>query len=288
MSPTDDLRISPMTPSDLAVMVEWLAQDGLNPGLQATTLYEAFEDGLMLMGRVNGERAAALMGTRYSGEFGMVGPGAVNPALRGRGYGHAMFAAMLERLGDGPLAADVPPELIAPARQYGFEPRYEGLRMRGAVGVRAPLPDDGTAIVPVAAVSREALMRYDHAVTGMVRTRFLQHWLEQGDSAGVALLDGEGALLGYAFVRACRVGYRIGPLFANDLACATRLFDTLCSRVGWGQTIFMDVPDRNPAAVQLAADRDLVTVATAPRMVRGDKPATQIERVFGVTNWLGP
>ena len=283
-----ELLITPMTPSDLAVMVEWFARDGLNPGLQASTLYEAFEDGTMLVGRVRGERAAAMMGTRYDGGYGMVGPGAVNPAFRGRGYGHAMLAAVLEQLGEGPLAADLPAELVLPAGRMGFEHRYHGVRMRGTVGLRAALPSDGMAVVPVASVAHESLMRYDQEVTGMVRPLFLQRWLDQGDAAGLALLDEHDGLGGYAFVRACRVGYRIGPLFANDAACAYRLFDALCARVGWGQAIFIDVPDLNPAAMALAADRELAAIATAPRMVRGTIPATRIDRVFGVTNWLGP
>jgi len=288
MNAQPELVITPMTPSDLAVMVEWLAHDGLNPGLQAGTLYEAFEDGVMLMGRVDRERVAAIIGTRYSGEYGMVGPGAVHPGFRGKGYGHRMLVALLERLGDGPLAADMPADITPAARRMGFEHRYDGVRMRGTVSLRASPAGNGTAVVPVATVARDRLMRYDHAVTGMVRPHFLQHWLDQGDSAGLALIDEHGELGGYAFVRACRVGYRIGPLFANDAASAYRLFDSLCARVGWGQTVFLDVPDRNPAALALAADREMVAIATAPRLVRGTIPSTQLARVFGVTNWLGP
>ena len=80
--------------------------------------------------------------------------------------------------------------------------------------------------MPLVSVSLKALCAYDEAVFGATRVAFLQAWVEQGDACALGVLR-DGGLVGYGVVRRCRVGSKIGPLFADDADTAERLFNAL-------------------------------------------------------------
>ena len=76
------------------------------------------------------------------------------------------------------------------------------------------------------------------------------------------------SICGYACVRACRQGHRIGPLFADTPEIAERLFAGLAGRL-YGAPIFLDVPEPNGEAVALAE---------APRARAGLRDGAHVSR----------
>ena len=72
-------------------------------------------------------------------------------------------------------------------------------------------------------------------------------------------------------LRPCRSGYKIGPLFADDIAIAAALHDALVAAVP-GETVFLDVPEVNAAAVALAVRHDMKSVFETARMYTGEPP----------------
>ena len=62
----------------------------------------------------------------------------------------------------------------------------------------------------------------------------------------------DSQILGYGLVRQCYRGHKIGPLFANTPEIGESIFSSLTNRVPEGSPIFLDVPEVNPSAVDIA------------------------------------
>jgi hypothetical protein len=71
--------------------------------------------------------------------------------------------------------------------------------------------------------------------------------------------------MGYAVMRRCRRGYKIGPLTALDEATAEALFAALSAEAR-GEPIFLDVPEVNPHAVALARRHGMTPAFETARM----------------------
>lgn len=91
-------------------------------------------------------------------------------------------------------------------------------------------------------------------------------------------------LKGYTVIRQCRVGYKIGPLFADTPAIARELFDACRDYAGPNEPIFFDAPESNPEAVAMAERHGMKRVFWTGRMYRGEFPQLPYERIFGVTS----
>jgi Acetyltransferase (GNAT) domain len=95
----------------------------------------------------------------------------------------------------------------------------------------------------------------------------------------------EGRLDGYGVLRKCRSGRKIGPLFADDPALAESLFLALKSAAAPEESVFLDVPEINRAAVTLAERHDLKVVFETARMYKGAAPDMPMERIFGIASF---
>ena len=83
-------------------------------------------------------------------------------------------------------------------------------------------------------------------------------------------------------IRPCRTGRRIGPLIADDRSAAEAVFSALVA--GGEGDVFIDVPEPNRAAVELATAHGLAPVFETARMYSGPIRPLVVERVFGVTS----
>jgi hypothetical protein len=84
-------------------------------------------------------------------------------------------------------------------------------------------------------------------------------------------------------LRACRAGYKTGPLFADDDRVAGELLGALTASVP-GQLITLDVPNSNPAAVALAERHGMTSIFETARMYPRKPSALPIKHLFGVTS----
>jgi hypothetical protein len=111
----------------------------------------------------------------------------------------------------------------------------------------------------------------------------LRNWIKQpGSSAMVAL--GEDRIAGYGVMRPCRAGYKIGPLFADNMQLAHRLYKALVSQAP-GSLIYLDVPENNPQAMALASHYQMKEVFGCAKMYFGPKPVLPDNEIFGVTTF---
>lgn len=85
-------------------------------------------------------------------------------------------------------------------------------------------------------------------------------------------------------MRRCREGFKIGPLFADDVAVAATLLDAFAGLAN-GEPTYIDVPDNDAAASALVEGRGMEQVFGCARMYMGAFPDLAHDRVFGVTSF---
>lgn len=128
----------------------------------------------------------------------------------------------------------------------------------------------------------DVLAAYDAQVFLTPRPGFLEAWVCQPGTVALGVLRSE-RLAGYGVLRPCRTGYKIGPLLADDKSLADVLFQKLLARVP-GETIFLDVPEPNQAATELAKAHGMRPVFDTARMYKGVPPVVDLGRTFGVAS----
>lgn len=270
-------KIRPMTLADLELSLEWAATEGWNPGIyDAEAFYAADPEGF-LIGEIEGEPISSISALRYDNTFGFMGLYIVKPNWRGQGFGLSTWNAGLKLLGERNIALDGVLAQVENYRKFGFQPAYRHLRYSG-LGMTT---DTNKSISPLSDVPAERLLNYDRQCFPTPRPEFLKKWINQPENAAYGFLK-DGNLCGYGVLRKCRNGFKIGPLFAEDLEIAEALFLALINN-GQNQPIFLDTPDANPLAISLAQKYGMQPVFECVRMYTRGIPDFDITRVFGVT-----
>lgn len=283
-SRTHPLTIRQMELPDLQLALDWAAAEGWNPGLHDATAFYAADPAGFSIAEVDGEPMGCISAVCYDPTFAFIGLYIVKPQWRGRGYGKQIWQAAeqqwTERL-DGDrcsIGLDSVVEREATYRQRGFTSAYRHIRHVCEAANSADFP---SGIVPLEDIPLADIIEYDAELFPVGRSPFLQPWIAIEGGAAYGAIDG-GQLKGYGVLRPCRQGFKIGPLFADTLEIAECLFRALTARAV-SQPVFLDIPDANPEIGFLTRKYNLKPVFTCIRMYRGRTPATEIDRVFGVT-----
>jgi GNAT superfamily N-acetyltransferase len=274
------LQISTATRADLDRMVEWAAREGWNPGLADADCFYAADPAGFLIGRIGDEPVACISVVSSEPDFAFLGFYIVKPERRGQGHGWRLWQAGMARLDGRVVGLD---GVIAQQENYkksGFVLAHRNIRFGGVVDCSEPRD---ARIVPIGPNVVDALMAYDRPFFPAVRDAFLRCWLRPERRSGVALIE-DGAVRGYGVVRACRQGFKIGPLFVDTDAGADLLFRALAARAK-GREVFLDCPEPNRSATGLAARYGLSPVFETARMYRGPAPGLPLPRIYGITTF---
>lgn len=277
--PTNDFRIRPMQPDEIALAADWAAAEGWNPGLADAGCFATVDRQGFLIGELDGDPAATISCANYDERFAFLGFYIVRPDLRGRGFGLRIWQEAMAHAGSRTVGLD---GVVAQQENYkksGFRLAYPNIRYGGIVMPDAPTA--GVAAlkdVPFATVEAD-----DATVFPAARPAFLHAWLDAPGHIGRALVR-DGELAAWGVIRPCRSGRKIGPLVAGDRAAAETVFAALVAATGGGE-VFLDIPSINSGAVALAHSHGLKPVFETARMYTGPIRPTRIERVFGVTTF---
>jgi hypothetical protein len=161
----------------------------------------------------------------------------------------------------------------------GFSFAHRDLRFE-AIGEKFDLPD---GVVSLDKITFPQVEAYDRDHFPAPRSQFLKYWVKQPGSSAMAV-SSEDRLAGYGVMRPCRVGYKIGPLFADDVQVAHHLYRALASQAP-GSLIYLDVPENNPQAMALASHYRMKEVFGCAEMYFGPKPVLPDNEIFGVTTF---
>lgn len=277
-----EYEIRTLTAAEVQTAVDWAAAEGWNPGHQDAACFAAADPEGFWGGFLDGRMIACISVVNYGADFAFLGFYIVQPAFRGQGYGFALWQRALAHAGSRVTGLDGVVGQQANYRQSGFQLAWNNIRFGG---VPRPLaaPGSGLQIRPLAAPSA-GLEALDRSVFPAARTGFWANWLAaDGHRSFEARRD--GATAGFATIRPCRSGWKIGPLTAADREAAGALLARLLEVLPAGEEVFLDVPEPHAAAVELARGLGLDPVFETARMYRGAAPGLMVERIFGVTTF---
>jgi GNAT superfamily N-acetyltransferase len=279
-----ELVLRGMTRAELDTLVEWAAGEGWNPGLGDAQIFWDTDP----QGFVAAELAGELIGggsiVSYGGRFGFMGFFIIRPDLRGRGLGERLWLHRRDLL----LSRLRAPAVIGMDGVFAMQPFYarggftfahRDLRFEGTGAAAAP----HAGLVDLKTVPFADIARYDALHFPAPRDGFLKAWIAEPRSRALSAVRG-GALHGYGVIRACRRGFKIGPLFAGDAETADMLFRGLGGFAA-GEPIFLDVPENNRHAMALAKRHGLREVFGCARMYHGPAPRLPADEIFGVTTF---
>lgn len=272
----------PMSKDDLALAVEWAAGEGWNPGLEDVEAFYAADPGGFLMAYAGGEPAASISVVRYGESFAFLGLYITRTDLRGRGIGYGLWQQAMAGLGGRTVGLDGVVEQQPNYRKSGFEYAHRNVRMSGIS--MADMPAD-PRIATIGRGLHQTVVSHDREHFPEERENFLRVWLAPGNASrrGLAVVE-DGDMKGYGTIRACRDGFKIGPLFAGSEEVADLLFRALAGSVK-GQEVILDIPEPNAGAQALAERYELSPVFETARMYKGRPPQLPLERIYGITTF---
>jgi hypothetical protein len=249
----------------------WEIAEGWNPGLHHGPCFFATDPEGFFIGEFDGRPVSCISCVAYDDSFGFLGQYIVQPAFRGRGYGLQTWRAGMVRLGPRNVGLD---GVLAQQGNYersGFAVAHHHIRYQGAGGGRSP-----AGVVRLSAVPFEDVLAYDRGCFPAPRPTFLRAWMALPESVALGFLR-EGRLAGFGVAHRGVEGFKIGPLFADDLAAAEVLLRGLTAETG-GASFCLDAPDdaANPAAGQLVGGSGCGSCSAppgcTPEAVRGWTP----------------
>lgn len=272
------------TRDEVDLMIDWAAAEGWNPGRHDAASFFAADPSGFMLGLLDGEPISSISVVRYGRDFGFLGFYIVKPEYRGHGYGLRLWNEGMKFLEGRDVGLDGVPAQEANYARWCFRLADRNTRYEGVA--RGDSHQDAS-IVSLSSIATDELRGYDDALMPAPRHAFLDAWVNQPDAVTLGIRR-DGRLAGYTVVRPCRVGYKFGPLFADDPASADALFRAASSRLPEGAPIYLDVPGKNPAAVALAERFGMQSVFHTARMYRlagVAEIAPPLERWFGVTTF---
>lgn len=274
--------------AEFATAVEWAALEGWNPGLDDLQAFHHTDPGGFYLGWHDGQPVSSISVVRYGQPFGFLGFYIVDPRYRGKGYGLETWNVGMDYLGERTVGLDGVPDQVENYRRSGFVHNGINIRFSGAPDVAAEPGAGASCSIRAAGKSDMAsLMAFDSPFFPAPRREFLSQWLDPkaASSRETLLAARDGELLGYATCRACRSGYKIGPLFALTFDGAHALLTAVISKLPEGSNISLDVPQANKPAVKLARSFGLEPSFETARMYRGPAPELPIDNIFGITTF---
>lgn len=275
--------ITSMTPDDMTDAIQWAKDQGWNPGLEDANCFYQTDPKGFFVGKLGGVPIAYGSAVIYDEHFAFCGFYMVKPKYRGQGYGMLLTEARLKYIGSRNAGLDGVLHMCDKYARIGYKIAHNNARYRvesAVLGVLdAPHPD----IVPVNKVLFDALVSYDAKHFPVKRAVFLKHWLVQKDMDAIAFVQ-NGELKGYGVIRRCYEGYKIGPLFAeNELAANAILIELI--RFASGAVVYLDCPENNPGALNLARRYGFEKVFETARMYLKKTPDIPMKEVFGITSF---
>ncbi len=257
-------------------LIGWARDEGWNPGLADAAAFRKADPDGFLGCFLGDELVAGISAVAYGPDFGFIGLYICHPDHRGKGYGKLVWDAGMARLGARTMGLDGVPAQQANYARMGFVAAYDTLRWSG----RPAHPQPGGNIVAVTEDLVPQILAYDRSFFAAERNGFLRAWLDEPRHARAVLRN--GSVHGYAVVRECHDGSKIGPLFADGLEEAKALV-AACAAAVPGGTLHIDVPVTQAAFAEHLWALGFEEGFATKRMYRGPAPNLAMNGIFGIT-----
>jgi ribosomal protein S18 acetylase RimI-like enzyme len=264
--------------------LRWAADEGWNPGLHDACLFwQADPQGFLAL--MDGTRhLGSGASVNYGGDLGFMGLFIISPECRRQGMGRTLWFHrrdnLLARLKPGaPIGMDGVIDMTPFYARGGFRTHHFHCRMAAYGPVSAHRSEHSR---PVDHTVIPAILDMDASLLGARRDDFMRRWIQQRGHVTMASVSSNGEVNGFAVLRPCQAGYKIGPLLARNASIAHALMAGVTAGIETDAPVFLDIPDINAAAVDLTARLGFTEVFRCARMYLGTPPVVDWEQVFGV------
>ncbi len=276
------IDIRPLDAGGVATAVDWARLEGWNPGLHDAAAFHAADPDGYLGLFADGELAATISAVRYGAGFAFVGFYICRPEFRGRGLGLKLWNAALAGIEGLAVGLDGVVDQQHNYAKSGFVLAHRNIRYGGTP---RPTGSGSERLRPLAPADAASVADFEERrrLFPAPRPAFLSAWFAMPNAHALGLFDGD-VLAGYGVIRRCHAGHKIGPLFARSGEAALSLAAGLLEGRE-GDQVFLDVPEINPAAVELARGLGLQPVFETARMYKGQAPDLDLKQVFGITTF---
>lgn len=276
-----NFQVKTISRSQLDMVIDWAAQEGWNPGLNDIDAYYAADKNGFLIGYLNDEAIASISVIKYSENFAFLGFYIVKPKYRGLGYGYKIWQAGMEHLKGCNIGLD---GILTQKKNYeksGFQLSHNNLRYQGKGSGKTI---QNPRITSLNQVTLKQIKKFEKDFFPVLRHRFIEKWIQLNASYGFAILE-EGDIKAYGVMRKCRDGYKIAPLYAEEVEQAYDLFEMFRSHANTSENIYLDIPETNPEAIALVKKYNMTKVFETARMYTGEFPKLPIHKIFGITSF---
>lgn len=244
-------------------VLDWAAEEGWNPGLDDAAAFHAADPGGFFLAEVGGAAVAAISVVNHSDTFAFLGLYLCRPAFRGKGLGYALWQHALPHAGARTVGLDGVAAQQANYAVSGFVRTGASVRFQGVVA-----PEADPAVRPAGPEDAAALAACDAAANGMARPAFLAAWTQRtATRCTVVRADGSG----FATIRRCRLGAKIGPIVAPDAAGALALARAALAELP-AEPVIVDLPSKSSALADTLQTLGFAPTFETARMYRGAPP----------------
>lgn len=265
------------TLAELEGILDWAADEGWNPGLDdAEAFYKTDPKGFFVAFDGADQPIAFISVVNHTPDFAFLGLYIVTPEFRGQGIGLSLWTHALKYAGNRTVGLDGVEAQQANYRVSGFvsaggTTRYTGsLTGRRQANVREAAPDDLLRLIEM-----------EGNASGVVKPDYLAEWLSKSPKRKTIVLETSQKIDGFATIRACRSGAKIGPIVATDAETASDLIAHAATLFEGPLTI--DVPDSAQGMKKLCQKLGFEPGFRTARMYRGEAPSSQAN-VFAVAS----
>jgi hypothetical protein len=266
-----------MTRMELDLALQWAVAEGWNPGLYDAEAFHRFYPQGFFIGEMDGEPVGSISAVPYTDEFGFLGLYIMLPKFRGQGYSVDLWDMAMLHLGGRNIGLACPTAQESYYEECDFKTAYRSTRFEVIGGGSKPRG----GVVALGEVPLDEVVDYDARVFAAPRGKFLEAWISQPESVALGVVS-KGRLTGYGVLRRCHVGYKIGPLMADTQRGAEMLLRALLAAKP-GESIFIDMPEINPAAVALGERQHLRPVLETAWMYTQGLPPLATKKLYGMT-----
>ena len=257
------------------------ANEGWNPGLDdADTFIHADPNGFFVA-KMNCIDIGCASAICYDNNYAFFGLYVIEEEYRGLGYGMQLTQKRLDYVGDRCTGLDGVLENEDMYAKIGFKTVY--INRRYAIQAKGYTSSDNLDCVQsIDCADIPRIIQYDQLAFPAPRAEFLQAWLNAPHHKAYAIYD-DTSIKGYAVIRQCVFGYKVGPLFADNIDDAKLLLDACLSEAN--DTVYIDIAEINAAAQELISLYPATSEFACARMYRNGMPDHDTNRVFGITTF---
>lgn len=270
-----------MNLEELDILYQWSKEENWDPSMKDLDSYFKSDPDGFFIGTLNEKPICVVSIVHYDNHFAFVGNYIVAKEYRHKGFGIELTnKAMLPRMQNRIAALDAVLDQIETYKKIGFltdsfHTRHEGIARKVDI--------NNEHLVNLKNVTFDKIYEYDFKHFLATRAQFLNEWLNSSNAESIGYLK-NNLLEGYAVMRKIESGYRIAPLFANNIEIARKILQYLINKID-GNPFTINIPDANKETQKIIHDFKLKPLFQTMRMYRNGKLELPYHNIYSTTSF---